>query len=182
MRILPSFLDKHSEKKGFAMLYAVLVSSLLLSIGISIFNLTVKELVLSSSGRESQFAFYAADTGAECALYWDFRGNGQIFATSTDGRTPIPAAPDCIGTPITISNIAYPAGGGAETTISLTIPSGTAVPYCAVVKVKKYVNNFLETTRINSYGYNTCDSTDPGRIERGLRICYGTECSNPIMN
>ncbi len=166
-----------SQQKGFAMLYAVLVSSLLLSIGISIFNLTVKELVLSSSGRESQFAFYAADTGAECALYWDFRGNGQIFATSTSNRTPVPAAPDCISTAITINNITYPSGGGAETTFDLSIPSGGAVPYCAVVKVKKYVNNFLETTRINSYGYNTCDTNDPGRIERGLRICYGPDCA-----
>src|SRR5581483_9987816 len=81
--------------KGFAMLFAVLVASLLLAIGISIFNLTVKELILSSSGRESQFAFYAADTGAECAIYWDFKGV-DIFATSTDTRSPNPTNPDCV--------------------------------------------------------------------------------------
>ncbi len=174
---LPLLFSRDSEKKGFAMLYAVLVSSLLLSIGVSIFNLTVKELLLSSSGRESQFAFYAAETGAECTMFCDYMCNDHIFATSTDGRTPIPAAPDCIGTSITINNITYPVGGGAETTFDLTIPSGGATPYCAVVKVKKYINNFLETTRINSYGYNTCDTSDPSRIERGLRICYGPDCS-----
>ena len=40
---------------------------------ISIYNITLKELILSSYGRNSQFAFYAADTGLECALYWNIK-------------------------------------------------------------------------------------------------------------
>ena len=66
------------------------ISSLLLSIGISIYNITLKELILSSYGRNSQFAFYAADTGLECALYWNIK---DAFSTTTpstiecDGKT-----------------------------------------------------------------------------------------------
>ena len=60
-------------KRGFTLLLAALVSSVVLSIGIAIFGIAIKQLTLSSMGRESQFAFYAADTAAECALYWDIR-------------------------------------------------------------------------------------------------------------
>jgi hypothetical protein len=58
---------------GFTLFYAVLVASLLLAIGLAIFNITFKEVVLSSGARESANAFYAADTGLECALYWDLK-------------------------------------------------------------------------------------------------------------
>ncbi len=59
--------------RGFTLFYAMLISSLLLAIGIAIFNITFKELTLSSGARESANAFYAADTGLECALYWDLK-------------------------------------------------------------------------------------------------------------
>lgn len=62
-----------AARRGFTLFYAVLTSSLLLAIGLAIFNITFKELVLSSGARESSNAFYAADTGLECALYWDLR-------------------------------------------------------------------------------------------------------------
>lgn len=57
--------------RGFTLFYAVLVSSLLLAIGLAILNITFKEFVLSSGARDSETAFYAADTALECALYWD---------------------------------------------------------------------------------------------------------------
>src|ERR1700733_8237439 len=80
----------YPQDKGFTLLFAVLVSSLILAIGLSVANLTIKEIQLSGTGRASQFAFYAADTGSECALYWDIKGdNGEsIFATSTDSTLP----------------------------------------------------------------------------------------------
>ena len=67
---------------GFVLSFAVLVAGILLSIGLAIFTITLKELILSGSGRESQFAFYAADTGGECALYWDIKHagfSGSVF-------------------------------------------------------------------------------------------------------
>src|SRR5581483_5969902 len=132
-------------------LFAVLVASVLLAIGISIFNLTVKELTLSSSGRESQFSFYAADTGAECAIYWDFKG-ADIFATSTDNRSPSPSNPDCADDPsaatpqyITYTNYISRTSTTAVTQFSLTIPNtnaqGVSAPYCAIVTVSKSVSN-----------------------------------------
>ena len=43
--------------RGFVLSLAVLISGILLSIGLAIFSNALKELILSSSGRESQFAF-----------------------------------------------------------------------------------------------------------------------------
>ena len=67
---------KNNNQKGFALLFAVLMSSLLLTVGLSIFSIALKELSISTSGRQSQYAFYAADSGRECALYWDKKAGG----------------------------------------------------------------------------------------------------------
>ncbi|MSU73650.1 hypothetical protein EXS56_00760 [Candidatus Kaiserbacteria bacterium] len=68
-------------ERGFTLLLAALVSSIVLAVGAAIFGIAQKQVLLSAIGRDSQFAFYAADTAAECALYWDFRCN--YFASST---------------------------------------------------------------------------------------------------
>jgi hypothetical protein len=70
-----NFLPTHVRERGFTILLAALVASLVLALGISVFSIAQKQLILSSTGRTSQYAFYAADTGAECALYWDIRHN-----------------------------------------------------------------------------------------------------------
>src|SRR6185369_14936182 len=131
-----------NNQKGFALLFAVLVSSVLLAIGVSIFNLTVKELALSASGRESQFSFYAADTGAECALYWDFKATQPVmFATSTASQTGAwrdsiidSNAPTCVSTALsTAFKNPSPVGASSATTqFSLNIPSASPL-YCAIV-------------------------------------------------
>ncbi len=74
---------KHRVRRqaGFTLLLAALVSSIVLAVGAAIFGIAQKQVLLSAIGRDSQFAFYAADTAAECALYWDFRCN--YFASST---------------------------------------------------------------------------------------------------
>jgi hypothetical protein len=179
---------KNFKEKGFAMLFAVLVSSVLLSVGISIFNLTLKELILSSSGRESQFAFYAADTGAECALYWDFKASPPdiLYATSSQSQTgnwrdPYIALinPSCVGTSL-ITGAATPittTGTSAQTQFSITIPNtdanGNPAPYCAIITITKDSSSGIMYTTIDSRGYNTdCTSTDPIRVERAVRVSY----------
>ena len=70
------------DPKGFTLLFAILVSILVLAVGSSMITIALKQVILSGTGRESQYAFYAANTGAECAIYWDLNGpelvNGQI--------------------------------------------------------------------------------------------------------
>jgi len=148
--------QKYTKQAGFAVLYAVLVSSILLSIGLAIFNITIKELLLSSSGRDSQFAFYAADSGAECALYWEQKGGG--FSTSTAGSI------SCNGS--TIPNIG---GVGYDTAMVFQFEVDG---FCSIVSVIQSETH--PRTKIESKGYNTtCDNTvNPRRIERAIRVTY----------
>jgi len=67
------------------LLYAVMTSTIILAVGVSIISIALKQLSISTLGRESQYAFYAANTGAECALYWDFHGVLKNVAGTTDG-------------------------------------------------------------------------------------------------
>lgn len=166
-----------TSQRGFSMLFSVLASSLVLSIGLSIFNLTLKELILSSSGRESQFAFYAADSGAECSLYWDLEAT-NIFATSSSAYTPSNPAPECNTQPINIT--ASPRTANSATTqfqFDVYKPGeGSALWYCTKVKiVKTDVSGAIETV-IESRGYNNrcalLSTTDINRVERALRIKY----------
>ena len=150
---------------GFTLLMASLIGALLLAIGLAIFNLAFKELILSSSGRESQFAFYAADTGIECALFWDFKNTTgkSAFATSTASTI------SCNGDSNNVGNQAISVGGGGlgnpTSVFSLTFNPD---PYCATVSVTKGNT----TTLIESRGYNTCNTNNPRRVERAVRVEY----------
>ena len=155
------------DTRGFTLLYAVLMSSLLLTIGLGIFNITIKELLLSSAGRESQFAFYAADTGAECALYWDFKFDS--FATSTDSEIK------CGG--VTMGGIVEGTpyhdtccgGAGPNVRSEFTLDFAPE-PYCVTVYVTKFEGP--DRTTIESRGYNTCDPGNPRRVERTILVEY----------
>ena len=174
------------KNRGYTLLFSVLISSLLLTIGLAILMISKKEILLSSSGRESQFAFYAADTGVECAMYSDFGANGGAFSNKLNfvpdikcnkqnipvgTPTPIsipPSAPSGVRDVIRFNfNIALDRSGN----ISLPLP-------CAKVMVDKYYSTdadyHLIKTVIQSRGYNTGCSiiNDPRKVERGLRVAY----------
>lgn len=61
----------HSQaQSGFALLLSIIVVGVVLSIGLSILELSIKQVQLSSNARESEVAFHAANAGMECARYW----------------------------------------------------------------------------------------------------------------
>ncbi len=149
-----------TRNRGFILPFAILLSGVILSIGLAVFNLIIKEVILASSGRESQFAFYAADTGGECALFWDAKQ--RIFPTSS-GSTVYGGPATCGGVSIMPFTSVVGTPSAATTTFNLQ-----SVDYCVKVTVSKYGEN----TKIESKGYNTCTITDPRRIERAIRILY----------
>ena len=154
--------SKHN--KGFTVLFAVIVSAIVLAIGVSIANITLKQIVISSAGRESQIAFYAADSGAECALYQDLM-QSNIFSTSTETYSSF----DCFGQGVEFGDFPVVANGTSATTtfVAKFLNSN----YCAKVKVSKHDGK----TTIDSRGYNICPQdgvTNPRILERGLQIDY----------
>ena len=66
------------REKGFLVLIAVMVSMILLSIGMFIAMIAVREIKLSSSVKASQTAFFAADSVMECALFKEFKQGGFL--------------------------------------------------------------------------------------------------------
>jgi hypothetical protein len=162
--------QKRNKNKGFTVLFAVIVSALVLAIGISIANITLKQIIISSSGRESQIAFYAADSGAECVMYYDL--NEQAFATSSDSEDVFLLGEiNCFGTPATIDHIE----DARSATSTVELKYGIGNNFCAVVEIGKHDTNadgYSDKTIIQSRGYNTCDKDNPRRLERGLEIKY----------
>src|ERR1035437_7066542 len=80
-------LKKKKDSKlriAFAVLFAVLLASFLITLGISIFNISLKEIQIVTSARDSQIAYYVADSARECALYWDIK-KGVFPACLNDG-------------------------------------------------------------------------------------------------
>jgi len=55
---------------GFALLMTLIVVSVLISIGLVIVDLTLKQVRLSTNTKDSESAFHAANAGLECARYW----------------------------------------------------------------------------------------------------------------
>ncbi len=155
-------LKTNNSSRGFTLLLSVLVSSVLLALGFAIYNIVSKDIILSSSGRESQFAFYAADSGIECALYGDYQFN--MFATSSDAITI-----RCMGidVPLTRDDTVL---GQRTTTFSFSLGTAGLVNPCTSVSVLKQTNP--TRTEVVSSGYNTCVTTNPRRIERAIQVRY----------
>jgi hypothetical protein len=156
---------------AFTLLIASLIGSILLSLAIFMITVAQKEVLLSTLGRDSQYAFYAADAGAECALYWDFRGGFD-----PDTPTHIPA---CSGQ-VVGENIS---GLSADATDLVTGGQGYGVPSriqfeqahrCSIVNVTKTQVGTAVKTRIDSRGYNLpcSNTTSPRRLERAVEMQY----------
>jgi hypothetical protein len=189
---------KHSTKRGFTLLLAALVSSIVLSLGASIFLVAKKEITLSSLGRDSQYAFYAADQAAECALYWDSRWS--YFGTSTPPAFIAPNDPQCDGQHWNNTN-GVPTPGGTNTytgTYPYIVsyqygPTSAGTSYCANVFVEKCDGtigawNFQSNsapctsampvvihTTVHADGYSTSCATlttNPRALQRSVELHY----------
>lgn len=160
--------------KGFTLLFASLIVSVMLSISLSIAHVTLTELTLSSAGRDSQLAFYNADTGLECALYHEYKVAGDEDGNSffkVDGVGGVNIG-DLECNEDEPDSLPIPVVSGATTTTSFSINSGEA---CFDVEVHKWPHETYEyATRvfIESRGYSSCDENNPRRVERGLYVRF----------
>src|ERR1035437_9397628 len=171
-----------STSSGYTLLFAMIVASIVLPLGVSILTISRKEFALSSSATQSTNAFYAADSGIGCAEYWAGDNGGGKFATSSgvsgsnlitedNGDRHTANQIVCSSDP----NSLQVAWSDSPSTTLLPTPIGTAYEFtfytpfstdgtsnksCAKVIVDKYVaqNQSLGAmytyTSITSRGYN----------------------------
>lgn len=166
----------YKPQRGFSLFIAILTSGTLLIVGAALSNIIVRQLQSTYTGRESQYAFFAADAGIECALYWDTKVEPSMFATSSSGNLPISCAGHSVSTGDAVpgtSTLARIGGGGnanRTSTFGFIMNNGAnPVSHCAVVTVTKNIDG---TTYIKSRGYNTCIISNPKRVERGVEVTY----------
>ncbi len=161
-------LSSSSAKKGFTLLLAALVSSVVLSIGAAVYAISFKQVQLSSVGRDSQFAFYAADTAAECGLFWDFRSDlrgGITFATSSaSNNSNSLTTVTCNGQTVNVYVIAS-AAAAATSTFYYSPAFDATHGHCAEVTVTKYYNSTSRgiNTTMHADGYSTVVSGTPAQ-------------------
>lgn len=154
----------NKKEKGFVALFTVLIVSVILAMAIGIASISLKEIVLSSGASEGSKAFYAADSGVECALYYDRINPAQgTFLTNLkcNGILPI--------NPLSSSDFESPEVYDFE------IPFGADGELCAKIKVKRFITTGLGYTfLIESKGSNLpCGPNDnPKKVERSIRVTY----------
>ena len=176
------FIERNKKQTGFTLLAAIITTGMLLIVSFVVANVALKQLNISRSSQESQYSFYNADSGTECAIFWDLKNSGgqSAFATSTantifcNGQSISVASPAVPTLPTPTATLVGGGGDAKPTSIfKIDFPKG-----CAIVKVTKSYppqapyNGQVLLTQINSYGYNTCDTSAIRRFERGISITY----------
>jgi hypothetical protein len=150
---------KIKKNKGFVILFVVIISSIILAITISVANISLKEIKFGTSAKDTNDAFFAADTGAECALFYDKSSESKFPA---EGPAQII---NCANTSITPTFSA-----GVYNFIITNL--GSIGQSCAIVTVDKSIS----PTAIISKGYNTgdsfCNPSSANRVERQIELTY----------
>ena len=165
------FSSSFENKKGFVLLFAIVMAGLILSMTMGIANLTLKEIIFSTSTRDGSDAVFAADVGVECASFNDKSGNNKFPRTGP--ATPI----TCFGTSIT-PTFTVPAANQGQYDFTVN-GLNNSLKGCAKVTVLKSNTNPLvgETTTITAKGYNlggdaTCNSTSRNLLERRVQLTF----------
>lgn len=149
------------KNKGYALLYTVIISSIIMTTSIGLSNSVTKELILASVARDSQQAFYQADIGTECGLYLQFvkptfLTSSDVFTCglNTDGESVV----------FTIKVI------DEMNKIYNVTPNNILSGPCFNIYMDG--TNPTPESLIESRGYNQCDASVANRVERALDVYY----------
>ncbi len=69
---------RNQHEPGFALLLTILVVSVVVSITVTIIELTLKQVALAVTARDSEIAFHAANAGMECVRYMSRMASSSI--------------------------------------------------------------------------------------------------------
>lgn len=178
---------KMNNQSGFALLMTLIVVSVIISIGLSVLDLAIKQVELASNSKDSEIAFHAANAGMECAQYWRRAASSTMEAGN-------PITPDCFSGTInsnTVDELEAADGVSGDGNVYLynyEITWGTAASRCS--RVTALVANAtledgtevgLEIDNMNNHipGYpDTVKECEPGERCTILSVKgYNRECS-----
>lgn len=151
---------------GIALLFTLLIISVAISLAIGVFNIILGELEIGEGSRESMRAFYAADSGVECILYWDLKEQAFVF----DKEKAI----TCAGSSLSFSRSSQAINGKAAMVYtSPPCPNDNAFTLsnnsCISLKVIKFSDG---ASRIESLGENIKNPSAARVVQRGIEVNY----------
>lgn len=188
--------DNFPKNKGYTLLFAIIVASVVLSIAAFILSVSRKDFILSSMARDSIYSIYAADSAMQCAvesyfITFIFRPSDQAVTSNYIICNGGIFSGNYIATENSSDPLAtkYNLKAGTEgeesfqihyleEPIRIDLPNNT----CAIVSiVQGYDQNTSEhKTIIESRGYNLANSypcnpdasLNPRMVERATRLIY----------
>lgn len=167
------------SSRGFVLLIAVIFMSVMLTFGLALGSLAYKQQVLASSAVESQYAFYAADAGLECALYADQQaGAFTPYPASAPALSAVPSI-SCDGASVAPYSSVWTSSVWTIAYRQFPIDAALPNPRCADVTIYKYSAPQATgvTTYVFSQGYDVSCGTVAGQTgarfsSRGLNARY----------
>jgi Tfp pilus assembly protein PilX len=118
MQYQPKYKNKQG---GFTLFFAVMAVSIVISIGITLSIIALKETSLAGIRRESQLAYYAAESGTSCATYY-------LLEALKTNSAPTSITMECNYIPgVLNSQMVY--NFGSQTGVSITKTFDFEAPY-----------------------------------------------------
>ena len=159
------FFIKTKKQKGYALLFTLVVVSIMVAMSAGVSSSISKQMILSSTAHDSQIAFYEADTGAECALYAYSKGGGFILSGA-----PYNGKFDCglndQNNLVTLDVVETFSGSQVYKFTPPSSQKGT----CAKFELDQSGGPTAVTAQV--YGYNICDSKTKRSVERGIDLTF----------
>lgn len=184
MRLIHIYITLMYHKKqiqsGFALMMALIVVSVVISVGLTLLDVSLKQIRLSTNSRDSETALHAASAGLECAQYWRFQNQTAMEAGSsmTAGCFGVAAA---TVVPTTIPTT----GGGTAYMYEQEVTWGTGLATrCSSMKTLVLSSDLTSAATVNAMntyfpGYPATSKTCPagGRCTILSAMGYSRDCA-----
>ena len=159
--MIKSNLKENNTEKGYAILFTVVLISVISLITFGLSNTIYKQVIINSVSKDSQSAFYQADVGTECALYAD-----NMLGLS------IPDPWYCGG--MTFTNVV-----GNASSYDFVSTASTSIPPSTLSCFNFTITKNALSTDVQSRGYSRCDGNSLRKVEREIDTSYSISSSTP---
>lgn len=159
--------SKSNQTKGFAMLYTIILITIISTLSFGAASLSFKQRQLSRLAIDSGNALYLADSGLECALAYYYEGfnlNSYVLPNTIECLSPFL---NQVGGPEILPLDSF----GSNLYEFPPFYDMSNPCYEIEVDVDTSVTPNI-TTGIRSRGYNICDPNDSRRVERTLSVIF----------
>jgi type II secretory pathway pseudopilin PulG len=188
--------DKINYKKGYTLLFSIIVASVVLSIAAFILSVSRKQFILASVSRDSTIAIYAADSAIQCAIEAYSKANLATSTLVNGVVTPRSATVNCNNESVSSAYVTanqgenftlYNLKNDATFRVEKTDPdqpltfynSNDSCAFITVIQGYDATNNGHKTI-IEARGYSNNYSPpcapnspyNPRNVERAIRLIY----------